>query len=653
MYEVTLTGSKTSSAGSVFTSDAVVEVDARPLAPKIMGGLLSFSVFESIPDEPTTTVIGKINLEWVDEDSSPNDLVFTVNRPPAQGSVSNNGVTLLQGGTFTQQDVNNGLVTYTDGRPGLTSSPSDSFDYDVRDETNTTVPSQHFSIGVTLRNDRPVQVASGPLQNVVENGAGTIAGADLQWRDEDNPPATVMFAVVAAPSHGQLILGGSPILANGTFTQADVDAGLLVYKHDGSQTTSDGFSYTVTDGVSTPVAGALTVQITAVDNAPQLKTGQAFDVAAGRDRQITGDLSALAFPAGEIAVLDQDSPVSEIVLKLTNAPTRGRLEKRDGAVATINQNETFTLQDVKDAKIFYVHDGVDLYQDATDAFTVMANDATTPSLAAVVTANIKLRTDGPLPGGDLQAVLPSYIDDAVARDGLARGSFDTLAGESVVLTSSDLNFTDGALGSGPIECTIRYRLAQAPLRGNLKRGATTIVASATFVGAAANQVFTQAEVAGGQIRYLNAAIGDGSNNGTDTSSRLNDSLTFVATDCVLESPAPGTAARVFTIVRQIDPALDLGWVIDSQWTDSGLACRFCHGPSGGNPQWTATDQAGGTVQFCALKQRYTQNKLPDFPATGVGHGGGQVIGVDSFPHQILRQWSAEGFPLPNGTTPCP
>ena len=47
------------------------------------------------------------------------------------------------------------------------------------------------------------------------------------------------------PSHGQLLLNSTRLRASRTFTQADINAGRLSYRHDGSETTSDRFAYTV------------------------------------------------------------------------------------------------------------------------------------------------------------------------------------------------------------------------------------------------------------------------------------------------------------------------------------------------------------------------------------------------------------------------
>jgi hypothetical protein len=55
--------------------------------------------------------------------------------------------------------------------------------------------------------------------------------------------------VTAAPVNGDLELTSAPGSAISTFSQADIDAGNVVYVHDGSSTISDAFTFDVDDGL--------------------------------------------------------------------------------------------------------------------------------------------------------------------------------------------------------------------------------------------------------------------------------------------------------------------------------------------------------------------------------------------------------------------
>ena len=71
--------------------------------------------------------------------------------------------------------------------------------------------------------------------------------------DVDNTSDQLVYTLDTAPANGTLYNNGVALSAGGSFTQADIDAGLITYDHDGSQTSSDAFAFTVDDG-----AGATT-----------------------------------------------------------------------------------------------------------------------------------------------------------------------------------------------------------------------------------------------------------------------------------------------------------------------------------------------------------------------------------------------------------
>jgi hypothetical protein len=81
----------------------------------------------------------------------------------------------------------------------------------------------------------------------------TIDSTHLQTTDPDDPATDLIYTVTAAPSQGTLSLGT-------TFTQADIDDGLLSYAHAGVG--SDSFQVVVSDGetIIGPVVMTISVQ---------------------------------------------------------------------------------------------------------------------------------------------------------------------------------------------------------------------------------------------------------------------------------------------------------------------------------------------------------------------------------------------------------
>jgi Ca2+-binding RTX toxin-like protein len=79
-----------------------------------------------------------------------------------------------------------------------------------------------------------------------EGTSSTITSAQLQVSDPDSDP--ISYTLTAVPTSGTLTLNGTALSVSSTFTQADLNAGLLIYTHAGSETTSDSFSFSITDG---------------------------------------------------------------------------------------------------------------------------------------------------------------------------------------------------------------------------------------------------------------------------------------------------------------------------------------------------------------------------------------------------------------------
>ena len=102
--------------------------------------------------------------------------------------------------------------------------------------------------------DAPVQV-NNTGSTAVEGGTDTLITAELLYTDSEQPASSVTYTVTAGLANGQLELAGNPGVAVTSFTQAQIDAGEVVYVHDGSNTTGDSFTFDVDDGQGNAVTG--------------------------------------------------------------------------------------------------------------------------------------------------------------------------------------------------------------------------------------------------------------------------------------------------------------------------------------------------------------------------------------------------------------
>jgi VCBS repeat-containing protein len=143
--------------------------------------------------------------------------------------------------------------------------------------------------------------------------------------------------------------------------------GDFLYRHDGSDTTSDSFTYRASDGSDQSDIATVTISINSVNDAPE-----AFD-----DGPFSVDEGA-SFDSGVISVLDNDTDSENDPLTATVVTPPG-----NAAAFTLNQDGTFT----------YTHNGTET---TSDSFTYRASDSdSSPSNVATVTFTINPVNDPP------------------------------------------------------------------------------------------------------------------------------------------------------------------------------------------------------------------------------------------------------------------
>ncbi|MGP0591885.1 DUF4347 domain-containing protein [Nitrospira sp. T9] len=151
-------------------------------------------------------------------------------------------------GTITSINAD-GTVDYThDGSETL----SDSFTYSIKDLSGATSNTVTVSLTVTPQNDAPTAVANS---FTVNEGSTTILNLSNNDSDPDDGLDLTSINIVAGPTNGTI----TSVNANGT-----VD-----YTHNGSETLSDSFTYTIRD-LSGLTSNTVTVDLTVtpVNDAP-------------------------------------------------------------------------------------------------------------------------------------------------------------------------------------------------------------------------------------------------------------------------------------------------------------------------------------------------------------------------------------------------
>ena len=222
---------------------------------------------------------GGDNFAYNNDATGANALRFRVTSLPPGGTLE-----YLSGGTWVTLTagtlIDASLLTNSAGSTGLrfvsdgSEVRSTSFNVEAVDRWNQSSNTATVRIQITNVNDAPQIAATpnlpdpagsvnNPLTGVTEGSAAQITPGMLSAFDPDSSKSQVQYTVTRAPAHGSVALstdGGTTFKLQGvgsSFTQADVEAGLVYYvnngdegdgKTPGSDPPSDSFGFSLGDG---------------------------------------------------------------------------------------------------------------------------------------------------------------------------------------------------------------------------------------------------------------------------------------------------------------------------------------------------------------------------------------------------------------------
>ena len=227
---------------------------------------------------------------------------------------------------------------------------SDSFTYKASDgslDSNVAT----VTITVTPVNDAPV--ANDDAYSVAEGGTLNVGAPGVLGNDTDAENDALMLVLVSGPAHATSFA----LNADGSFT----------YVHDGTETTSDSFTYRANDGSSLSNVATVTITITPSNDAP----------VANDDSYAVSFHQTLNVAAPGVLTNDTDVDSASLTAVLVSGPSQGNL--------TLNADGSFS----------YTHTGATL---GTDSFTYQASDGAALSNTATVT--IRIGNDAPVATAD-------------------------------------------------------------------------------------------------------------------------------------------------------------------------------------------------------------------------------------------------------------
>ncbi|MCK5247034.1 tandem-95 repeat protein, partial [Candidatus Bipolaricaulota bacterium] len=205
------------------------------------------------------------------------------NDEDSDGSLDLSSIQITSSPTFGTVSVHHtsGLVTYM---PDPLSCGDDSFSYTIADDDGAISNEAHVTVAV-LCDDPPLAIDD--LYHVSEGEALHVDAPGIIDNDIASPGDPLTVTLVSSVSHGDLTLH-----ANGSFT----------YTHDGSETTSDQFTYYVSSDTKDSNIATVTLIIQPVNDVP---TAADDEDSTAEDIPVTIDvLSNDSDPDGDLLFVD-------------------------------------------------------------------------------------------------------------------------------------------------------------------------------------------------------------------------------------------------------------------------------------------------------------------------------------------------------------
>ncbi|MGQ0618296.1 MAG: Ig-like domain-containing protein [Panacagrimonas sp.] len=276
----------------------------------------------STDDDQTLTVVNGAG-DLLDNDSDPDGpspltaVGFSALNPANAGTLSTNA-----NGSFTF--VPNGSVT-----------GDVTFTYRARDGANAQSANTTVTITVIDTNDPPVAMADANFLTVAEGGMDSTGSASVLDNDSDPDGDSLTAVLVSGPARDAAF----NLAADGSFT----------YTHDGSETTSDSFTYRVSASGDLSNTVTVGITITGVNDPPEPDNNLGLTVLEGGNGAIS--MARLRFS-------DPDSPASDVIYCFSG--------NAEGTVQKPSNNDavSFTQAQVNANQVLYQHAGSEAPNDS-------------------------------------------------------------------------------------------------------------------------------------------------------------------------------------------------------------------------------------------------------------------------------------------------
>uniref|UniRef100_A0A8C0UVV8 FRAS1-related extracellular matrix protein 1 n=2 Tax=Cyanistes caeruleus TaxID=156563 RepID=A0A8C0UVV8_CYACU len=334
-------------------------------------------------DQFILTPITTTTIDAEDNETPKSLLIFNITKPPPQGFITHLSDHTKPVGSFTWKDLSDMLIAYQPPNNSHTERRNYEVEFEVHDlyfERSLPI-AVHLSIRTTDTNAPRVSWNTG--LNLLEGQSRPITWQQFQIVDNDDIQ-NVRLVTVDGLQHGRLSVRGQKGFL---FTVSDIQAGVVHYHHDDSDSTKDFVVFRIFDGPHS-IRHKFPINILPKDDSPPfLISNVVIVVHEGQTMLIQSSM---------LHASDMDSSDDYILFNITKPSQAGEIMKKPGPNLIGYSVNSFLQRDLFNGIIYYRHLGGEVFEDSLEFVLCDSHDPPNLSEPQVMMVHI-IPVDDQLP----------------------------------------------------------------------------------------------------------------------------------------------------------------------------------------------------------------------------------------------------------------
>ncbi|XP_034021139.1 FRAS1-related extracellular matrix protein 1a isoform X2 [Thalassophryne amazonica] len=374
---------KDTRSGVIYQSEqAWIPVRISGAMPNLPPKPFFMSMFILEVDQFILTPLSTATLDAEDEETPRQLLVFNITKPPVEGFFTHLSEHTRPISSFTWLDLNDMLIGYQPPNSSHAQRRNYEVEFEVHDFFFERSPPITVHVSVRNADTTAPRVSWNTGLSLLEGQSHPITWEQLQIVDHDNLSA-VRIIIVDGLQHGRLTVRG---VKGFMFTVSDIQAGVVHYHHDDTDSIKDFIIFRITDGLHQTRHKFPIKILPKDDTAPFLVANLLLEVFEGH----TALLSGSALQAS-----DMDSSDNYIVFNITRPPQAGQILKIPEPPLTGYAVSHFLQKDLSRSLVYYRHTENKVFHDSFEVVLSDCHDPPNLSEPQVVMVHIEPVPDRP------------------------------------------------------------------------------------------------------------------------------------------------------------------------------------------------------------------------------------------------------------------